>query len=30
MLDFIFGLFLAGMLLRGWVRGFVREILDLP
>ncbi len=29
MLDFIFGLFLAGMLLRGWLRGFVREALDL-
>lgn len=29
MLDFILGLFLAGLLVRGWVRGFVREILDL-
>lgn len=29
MLDFILGLFLAGMLVRGWIRGFVREILDL-
>ncbi|MEA1903473.1 MAG: CvpA family protein, partial [Actinomycetota bacterium] len=29
MLDFVLGLFLAAMLVRGWVRGFVREILDL-
>lgn len=29
MLDFILGLFLAAMLVRGWVRGFVREVLDL-
>ncbi len=29
MIDFVLGLFLAGLLVRGWVRGFVREILDL-
>jgi membrane protein required for colicin V production len=29
MLDFILGLFLAGLLVRGWLRGFVRESLDL-
>lgn len=29
MLDFILGLFLAAMLVRGWVRGFVREAMDL-
>ena len=29
MLDFVLGLFLAGLLVRGWMRGFVREILDL-
>ncbi len=29
MLDFILGMFLAGLLVRGWLRGFVREILDL-
>lgn len=29
MLDFILGLFIAGLLVRGWLRGFVREILDL-
>ena len=29
MLDFILGLFLAGILVRGWVRGFVREAFDL-
>lgn len=29
MLDFLLGLALAGMLLRGWSRGFIREILDL-
>lgn len=29
MLDFILGLALAAMLLRGWTRGFVRESLDL-
>jgi membrane protein required for colicin V production len=29
MLDFILGLFLAAMLVRGWMRGFVRETLDL-
>ena len=29
MIDFILGLFLAGLLVRGWLRGFIREILDL-
>lgn len=29
MIDFILGLALAGMLIRGWSRGFVREALDL-
>ena len=29
MLDFILGLFIAGLLVRGWLRGFVREVLDL-
>jgi uncharacterized protein YkwD len=29
MLDFVLGLLLAGLLVRGWTRGFVREILDL-
>ena len=29
MLDFILGLLLAGLLVRGWLRGFIREILDL-
>lgn len=29
MIDFILGLALAGMLVRGWLRGFVRETLDL-
>lgn len=29
MFDFILGLALAAMLVRGWTRGFVREILDL-
>lgn len=29
MVDFVLGLALAGMLIRGWMRGFVREILDL-
>ena len=29
MIDFILGLFLAGLLVRGWRRGFVRESLDL-
>lgn len=29
MIDFILGLALAGMLARGWMRGFVRESLDL-
>jgi uncharacterized protein YkwD len=29
MLDFILGLLLAGLLVRGWTRGFVREALDL-
>lgn len=29
MIDFVLGLALAGMLLRGWIRGFVREALDL-
>jgi uncharacterized protein YkwD len=28
-IDFILGLFLAGLLVRGWLRGFVRESLDL-
>jgi uncharacterized membrane protein required for colicin V production/uncharacterized protein YkwD len=28
-LDFILGLSIAGLLVRGWLRGFVREILDL-
>jgi uncharacterized protein YkwD len=28
-LDFILGLALAGLLVRGWTRGFVREVLDL-
>ena len=29
MLDFILGLFLAALAVRGWMRGFMREILDL-
>lgn len=29
MIDFVLGLFLAGLLVRGWLRGFVRESLDL-
>ena len=29
MVDFVLGAVLAGMLVRGWLRGFVREILDL-
>lgn len=29
MLDFILGLFIAALLVRGWVRGLVRETLDL-
>ena len=29
MLDFVLGLALAGLLVRGWTRGFVREALDL-
>ena len=29
MIDFVLGLFIAGLLLRGWLRGFVREALDL-
>ena len=29
MIDFILGLFIAGLLVRGWLRGFVREALDL-
>ena len=29
MIDFILGLFIAALLVRGWLRGFVREILDL-
>jgi uncharacterized protein YkwD len=29
MVDFVLGLFIAGLLVRGWLRGFVRETLDL-
>ncbi len=29
MIDFILGLYLAGLLVRGWLRGFVKELLDL-
>ncbi len=29
MIDFILGLYLAALLIRGWMRGFVKEILDL-
>jgi uncharacterized membrane protein required for colicin V production/uncharacterized protein YkwD len=29
MLDFILGLYLAGLLVRGWIRGLVREAFDL-
>jgi uncharacterized membrane protein required for colicin V production len=28
-IDFVLGLFLAALLVRGWMRGFVREVLDL-
>lgn len=29
MLDFLLGLYLAGLLVRGWLRGLVKEVLDL-
>jgi uncharacterized membrane protein required for colicin V production len=29
MLDFILGLYLAGLAVRGWLRGFIRELMDL-
>lgn len=29
MLDFVLGIGLAGLLVRGWLRGFVREVIDL-
>lgn len=29
MLDFVLGVGLAGLMVRGWLRGFVREVLDL-
>lgn len=29
MIDFVLGVFLAGLFVRGWLRGFVREALDL-
>ncbi len=29
MIDFLLGLYLAGLAIRGWVRGFVRELFDL-
>ncbi len=29
MIDFILGLYLAGLIVRGWLRGFVKELLDL-
>ena len=29
MLDFLLGVYLAGLAVRGWVRGFVRELMDL-
>ena len=29
MLDFVLGLYLAGLAVRGWLRGFVKELLDL-
>jgi uncharacterized protein YkwD len=29
MIDFILGLYLAGLAVRGWLRGFVKELLDL-
>lgn len=29
MLDFILGIYLAGLAVRGWLRGFVRELMDL-
>lgn len=29
MLDFVLGLYLAGLAVKGWLRGFVRELLDL-
>ncbi|MGH8911395.1 MAG: CvpA family protein [Acidimicrobiia bacterium] len=29
MLDFLLGIYLAGLAVRGWLRGFVRELMDL-
>lgn len=29
MLDFLLGIYLAGLAVRGWVRGFIRELMDL-
>ncbi len=29
MIDFILGIYFAALLVRGWIRGFVREVLDL-
>lgn len=29
MIDFLLGLYLAGLIVRGWTRGFVKELLDL-
>jgi hypothetical protein len=29
MFDFVLGIGLAGLAVRGWLRGFVREVLDL-
>lgn len=29
MIDFLLGIYLAGLVARGWLRGFVREVLDL-
>ena len=29
MIDFLLGLYLAGLAVRGWLRGFVKELLDL-
>ncbi|HLU31237.1 MAG TPA: CvpA family protein [Acidimicrobiia bacterium] len=29
MLDFVLGLYIAGLAVRGWLRGFVRELMDL-
>ena len=29
MIDFVLGLYLAGLAVRGWLRGFVKELLDL-